>query len=111
MNKTEKMNGFIIIKELKNPVEVTIIAQQYITLQVQQEEQEVKTIGKCLYEAIAFFPDDAKVNVVTNNVFVTNTITYWSEEIKQKCTYWKNFYEKIKEKNIELVAYTKYDLN
>ena len=105
------MNGFIIIREIKNPVEVTIISNQYATLHVQKEEHEVETVGKCLLEALDFFQNDTKVNVVTNNVFVTNTITYWSEEVKQKYKYWKNFFEKIKEKNIELVAYTKYDLN
>jgi hypothetical protein len=103
------MNGFIIIKEFKNPVEVIIISNKYTTLQVQHEENEANTIGKCLVEALAFFPDDGKINVVTNNVFVTNTITYWSEEIKQKYPYWKDLFEQINKRNIEVFAYTKYD--
>ena len=103
--------GFIVVREMKNPVEVTIISNQYSTLLVSHEENEIDTYGKCLFEAIAFFPNNTKVNVITNNVFVTNTISYWKDEVQQKYNYWKQFFELVKEKNIELFAYTKYDLN
>ncbi len=103
--------GFIVVREMKNPVEVTIISNQYSTLLVSHEENEIDTYGKCLFEAIAFFPNRTKVNVITNNVFVTNTISYWKEEVQQKYNYWKQFFELVKEKNIDISAYTKYDLN
>jgi len=97
---------FIIVKEDNTQLEVTLIKNKIISFLI-DKQNEIDSYAVSISQALDFF-DNCQVTIFTSNIFVTNTLTEWKDVIGEKHEIWRKLFQKQREKNVELHAYTAY---
>ncbi len=97
---------FIIVKEIDSQLEVTVIKNKIILFLI-DKQNEINSYADAINQALDFF-DNCQVSIFTSNIFVTNTLAEWKDVISDKHESWRKLFQKQREKNVELYAYTAY---
>lgn len=103
---------YVIINEKKNDkhiLEIAIVREKIINLAIDFIDP-ITSYAEALKISIDFFTN-CNITVFSKNIFVTNSINEWFNDVSQKHETWKSLADKLQEKHIKLTAFTMFEKN
>lgn len=106
--KIESVNGFNWISKLfQNELQETACILEFHG-KSNQNESDINIYADCILQNLDFVDPNSDVVIFSKNVYVTNTVSYWLNEVSETHDYWAKLKQKLESKNIKVSAFTEY---